>query len=84
MPNPICTLISPSAYTFEFAGIQTVLHFQLLGTPEGLLSITGPVVSIPLRSDNGGDCLESSPIEFGEPQMPDSRIFNMLVSFDFR
>ncbi|KAM7542562.1 hypothetical protein Aperf_G00000008502 [Anoplocephala perfoliata] len=52
---------------------------RLLGTPEGLLSITGPLVSIPTSSDSNKDCFDSSSIEFGEVQMPDFRIFNIIL-----
>ena len=52
---------------------------QLFKTIEGLLSITGPLISMPMLSNYNAEKGKSS-IEFMDLQMPDFRIFEMLVS----
>lgn len=55
------------------------LFMQLFKTIEGLLSITGPLISMPMLSNYNAEKGKSS-IEFMDLQMPDFRIFEMLVS----
>ncbi|EUB62872.1 Brefeldin A-inhibited guanine nucleotide-exchange protein 3 [Echinococcus granulosus] len=50
---------------------------QLLSTTEGLLCITGPLVSVPMLSNSNGD---SEPLfRCSEPQMADFRIFDIIL-----
>ncbi|KAM3186751.1 hypothetical protein ACTXT7_003721 [Hymenolepis weldensis] len=63
--------------TFRQNALNTVC--RLLSTPEGLLSITGPTVFMSSPPENSDDCFEPPPVEFSEPQMPDFRIFNIIL-----
>nr|CDS25689.2 brefeldin A inhibited guanine [Hymenolepis microstoma] len=63
--------------TFRQNALNSVC--RLLSTPEGLLSITGPIVSMPLPTEDSGDCFESPSVYFSEPRAPDFRLFNIIL-----
>ncbi|VDN96324.1 unnamed protein product [Rodentolepis nana] len=63
--------------TFRQIALNSVC--RLLSTPEGLLSIAGPVVSMPLSTEDTDDGFESPSVYFSDLQAPDFRLFNIIL-----